>query len=78
MGPGLGPGSFYMFLKSLRDTDVGSQVTGSKSVVFSFFSPACAGMSQPPVLDSLWRGSGSLSHSLAGRQRVAMRGSQPP
>lgn len=77
MGWGLEPGCLYMFLKSIRDTDVGSQVTGSKSVIFSFFSPTCAGMSQPPRMESLGRGSGSLSHSLSGWQRVAARGSVP-
>lgn len=56
MGWGLAPGSICVFLKSIRDTDVGSSVTGSKSIVFAFFSAACAGMSQPPVMDSWCRG----------------------
>lgn len=53
-GWGLAPGAIYMFLNSSRGTDVGSRVTGSKSIVFSFFSPACAGMSQPPVMEEEW------------------------
>lgn len=54
MGWGLGPGAIYMFLNSSRGADVGAQVTGSKSVVFSFFSPVCAGVSQPPVMEGEW------------------------
>lgn len=77
MSRGWRPGSVDVFLKSIRGTDAGSQVTGSKSVGFSFSGPACAGMSQPPVMDAGCRGSGSLSHSPRGGSGWQMRRSQP-
>lgn len=45
MGWGLAFGFICVFLKFIRDIDVGFLVIGFKSIVFVFFSVACVGMS---------------------------------